>query len=627
MGESVPSSSSTTTAAAIGRRFEPAIPVALIARNPRNHRKHFDQAALAELAESILADGLLQPIVVVEGTCRDPEDDPAGVPTRAYQLLMGERRLRAARLAGIEALPAMVFSGVSTERALALALVENLQRESLNAMEEAEGFGDLSGLGWSQQQIADQVHKSRARISNALRLLELPEAIKDHVRTGLLTQKHAEGILRFKDYPKVLVAIADLAVKRAAPAAELARGIPFAIDLQRAGVIKALDYEDLAPAGLDYDAAGTLKALKALPFTRVEKGANTWENDTVYVLDLPAWEEWLQPQIEAFEERNRKAAADAQRELERQRKKSAPAAEAAASPDAAESEEEAPAKGPKLVDLEKLGYGKYKLLSDLEAGVRRQIPPEKIELGTVSWSHAPGWKKGEPVKFTRDVALCEKLQRAAATAKNKVQREKLDVAYECAVANVKAINYVSSDDLAQVADWALQFGTDIDGAFAELGIEPTEELHKLKPLEILQLVILARVRGVYAAARRDATALPEDLEIYAGKKWEAEYKRRVHQAEKEEAKKKAAAKTEDGGRKTEDGTKPPAKKAAKKKAGMRKGTRVEITPALRESILDAIKEGGTGAAIAKRFGVSLPTVQNIKRAAGLTRTADKAAAR
>lgn len=620
MGNTLPA----TPVAAISRRFEPALPVDQIARNPRNHRKTFDPVALGELAESIARDGLLQPIVVVAGTCRDPDDDPAGIPARAYQLLMGERRLRAARLAGLATLPAMVFSEVSAERALALALVENLQRESLNAMEEAEGFGDLAALGYTQQEIAAEVHKSRARVSNAMRLLELPDGVKEHVRAGTLTQKHAEGLLRFRKFPRLLVAIADLAVRRGAAAAELAKGIPFVSDLVRTKAIKELGYEDLEPAGLDIDDSKVFAELKKLEFIQVVKADNPHADDEIFALDVEAFDAWLQERIQAYEEKRRKQAEEQARELEKSRKKAA-----ADAPGEPQPEAPAEAKPHKIVDLEKLDRGSYKILVALPVGIRRQIPAEAIEIGAAPrFAFIDGVEEGQAVEFTRDIALVNRLERQKSVTENRAVREKLDVAFECALKAVKGIKAITTDDLAQIAEWACPSGfgahDSLDAAFADLGIEPTDEIHRLKPLQIVQLIIMRQLRQQYNYQRKNALEATDDIECYAGD-YQKVYKKR------KEAEKKAAAAAkkdavEDARTATNLGIQGKAKRSAAKAPKPKKGRRVEMTDELRGLILDAIKEGGTGATIAKKFGVSLPTVQNIKREAGLTRTSDKAAA-
>jgi ParB family chromosome partitioning protein len=153
-----------------------------IETNPFQPRKHIDDAQLKELSESIKADGMLQPVVVRR---RGPN----------YQLIMGERRLRAARLAGIASIP-VVVRDVSDADALRLAIVENIQRENLNAIEEAQAYRRLiSEFNVSQGDVAGMVGKDRSSIANTLRLLNLPEEIQNMIQDGSLSSGHARALL------------------------------------------------------------------------------------------------------------------------------------------------------------------------------------------------------------------------------------------------------------------------------------------------------------------------------------------------------------------------------------------------------------------------------------------------
>ncbi len=158
------------------------IPVDRVRPNPRQPRKRFDPAALAELTESIRASGVIQPIVV-----RRTGD--------AYELIAGERRLRAAKQAGLERIPAVVREATNAQ-SLELALVENLLREDLNPIEAAEGYRQLlADFGWTQEQLGQRIGKDRSSIANALRLLKLPPPIQDDLRSGGLTMGHAMALL------------------------------------------------------------------------------------------------------------------------------------------------------------------------------------------------------------------------------------------------------------------------------------------------------------------------------------------------------------------------------------------------------------------------------------------------
>ena len=158
------------------------LPINAIVPNPNQPRKDFDGKALQELAASLRQSGLLQPIVV-----RRLGD--------GYQLIVGERRWRAAKLAGIERVPAVVRDATDAE-SLELALVENLLREDLNPVEEAEAYQRLlAEFGWTQEELASRVGRDRSSIANCLRLLKLPELIQADLRAGRLTMGHARALL------------------------------------------------------------------------------------------------------------------------------------------------------------------------------------------------------------------------------------------------------------------------------------------------------------------------------------------------------------------------------------------------------------------------------------------------
>jgi ParB family transcriptional regulator, chromosome partitioning protein len=164
------------------------VPVDLIDPNPRQPRRVFDQAAIAELSISISERGVLQPIVVSQ--------QPGG----RYELVAGERRLRAAKLAGLAAIPAMVRDTDDWER-LDLALAENMAREDLNPVEEARACAMLvDDLGITKRDVARRVGRSRAAISNLIRLLDLPEEALEMIERDELSEGHGRAILLCKDH-------------------------------------------------------------------------------------------------------------------------------------------------------------------------------------------------------------------------------------------------------------------------------------------------------------------------------------------------------------------------------------------------------------------------------------------
>jgi ParB family transcriptional regulator, chromosome partitioning protein len=158
------------------------LPIDAITPNPKQPRKDFDDKALRDLSESVKQSGLLQPVVVRR-------------IGEGYQLVVGERRWRAAKMAGIERIPAVVREA-SDAQSLELALVENLLREDLNPMEEAEAYQRLlAEFAWTQEDLAQRVARDRSSIANCLRLLKLPDVIQADLRSGRLTMCHARALL------------------------------------------------------------------------------------------------------------------------------------------------------------------------------------------------------------------------------------------------------------------------------------------------------------------------------------------------------------------------------------------------------------------------------------------------
>ncbi|MBE6973918.1 MAG: ParB/RepB/Spo0J family partition protein [Ruminococcaceae bacterium] len=166
------------------------LPIYKIEPNPDQPRQDFDEEELQALAESIAEHGIIQPLTVRE------------LPSGYYQIIAGERRWRASRIAGLTEVPAVVMEA-DDKKVLELALIENLQRQDLNPVEEALGYQTLMAEhGLTQEEAAARVGKSRPSVANALRLLNLPAAILEHVRAGRLSAGHARAVLALKSEKK-----------------------------------------------------------------------------------------------------------------------------------------------------------------------------------------------------------------------------------------------------------------------------------------------------------------------------------------------------------------------------------------------------------------------------------------
>lgn len=192
------------------------IPVKDIVPSKLQPRKRINKESILELSTSIKEHGVIQPIVVRrEGA--------------SFELVAGERRWRAAKKANLKSIPAIIRN-LSDERCLVVALIENLQREDLNPIEEAAGYRTLiKKHGLTQEQLSNHVGKSRAAIANSLRLLNLPEKIKDRITEGKITPGHARAILSLED-PETQISLAetieknDLSVRDSERVARMMRG-------------------------------------------------------------------------------------------------------------------------------------------------------------------------------------------------------------------------------------------------------------------------------------------------------------------------------------------------------------------------------------------------------------------
>lgn len=175
------------------------VPVELLRRNPEQPRRHFGEAELAELTDSVRERGVLQPILV----------RPVAGAAGEFQIVAGERRWRAAQRAGLHTVPVYVRSLNDSEVA-EIAIIENVQRADLNPLEEAQGYKALmERFGHTQDAISKTVGKSRSHVANALRLLNLPPAVREHLEAGRLSSGHARAIAAAPNPERLARAIVD----------------------------------------------------------------------------------------------------------------------------------------------------------------------------------------------------------------------------------------------------------------------------------------------------------------------------------------------------------------------------------------------------------------------------------
>jgi ParB family transcriptional regulator, chromosome partitioning protein len=166
-----------------------SLPIEFVVRNPNNPRREFSEEELRDLASSIREHGIIQPVVVRE---------QAGKPG-VHEIIAGERRWRAAQRAGLTEIP-VIIRNVDDKIALELAIIENVQRSDLNPIEEAAGYQRLMDeYAYTQADLGDVIGKSRSHVANTLRLLKLPEPVRDYVRTGALSAGHARALITADD--------------------------------------------------------------------------------------------------------------------------------------------------------------------------------------------------------------------------------------------------------------------------------------------------------------------------------------------------------------------------------------------------------------------------------------------
>jgi len=181
-------------------RNQRRVPIEFLTPNPKNPRKDFSQEDLLDLSSSIKDRGIFQPVIV--------RPDPGGHVDR-YEIIAGERRWRAAQMAGLHEIPVLIHK-VSDKEALEIAIIENVQRADLNAFEEALGYDQLAQeYHYSQAELADVIGKSRSHVANMMRLLKLPAVVKSYISEGKLTAGHARTLITAQNPEELARQIVD----------------------------------------------------------------------------------------------------------------------------------------------------------------------------------------------------------------------------------------------------------------------------------------------------------------------------------------------------------------------------------------------------------------------------------
>ncbi|MCX6117908.1 MAG: ParB/RepB/Spo0J family partition protein [Proteobacteria bacterium] len=179
------------------------LPLDSIIVNPHQPRRFFNDSELKALAASIKIDGVIQPVTVTK-------TDKAG----RYILIAGERRLRASKIAGMSSIPAILKNPMSDQEQLRIALIENIQRQDINVIEEAEAYQSLiKDFGLTQEQCADKVGKERSTVANILRMTQLPREVQDDLVENRLTMGHARALLSIED-KKIVLRARDIIIKK-----------------------------------------------------------------------------------------------------------------------------------------------------------------------------------------------------------------------------------------------------------------------------------------------------------------------------------------------------------------------------------------------------------------------------
>lgn len=394
------------------------VPLQLLAPSAYNPRKTFDEEALRSLADSILKHGLLQPIVV-RPLPLDPDDifrstlpDGTDGPAQGYEVVAGERRYRAAAIANLRTVPVRVLH-LTDREALELAIVENLQRADLDPIEQAEGYRALADrAGMRQGEIALAVKVSQPTIARAIGLLSLPPEVQELIRAGQLSPSHGEVLGRYRDYPRLLRALAADAVANKRPVRELEGPLadhPLRYDLVRDGIVK-----DLSPHAILFDTG----VCAACPFDARRAGKYT---GAAGICLKPSHYDELQ-----------RAAAEAR----------AAATRVAVA--------EAKAAGTPLPTLSSLGYGTYERI-----GHGHGLPPAGCTDACPCRAAGLDYD-GKPSPICTDVRRFKGLQVAESRAAGKVRRAAVLVERERLAARLDEVRWPGSRELAIVVHNAFE---------------------------------------------------------------------------------------------------------------------------------------------------------------------------
>lgn len=280
------------------------VPTDMIYPNPKNPRKNFDESTMAELVTSVRQVGILQPVVLVK------DDDH---PVMRYRLVAGERRWRAAQEAGLKDMPAVVKE-LTPEQELEVMIIENLQRRDIDAIEEANGFKVLlEEGGYTQEALAEKIGVSQGHIANRLRLLELPESVRENISRGIISASHGKVLAGYKNLPApMLEKAAGQIVENETPVAKTEELVSKVIMLEAKALFKTYNNE------LAFDAKPCRKCEHRIV---IKEFGWRGQEKAPYCLNVNCWEEKQAPALvkkQKAEAEKREAEERAEKERERE---------------------------------------------------------------------------------------------------------------------------------------------------------------------------------------------------------------------------------------------------------------------------------------------------------------------